>query len=225
MHPLDLPLPTDENIHSEVMPIMNVMNLQHLLQRKSFDDISEKNSDSKILFCTGIGVNSKPEIPIRFFTYLLPLVSAVHMFEESQGQFYIADQAAIRIGYDPEIVRHNAGMMLRAIREFVGTFFPHIAARIHVTYEKKSEDEPSFVKKQRQNLTEQLISDLLETQDPTILRFARKKSQTTTVRRSLRYMAEHTLFMRDPITTDEQLFLVENPDNFKFETLAMIGGP
>jgi hypothetical protein len=204
---------------------MDIANLEYLLQRKSFDSISEKNSDSKILFCTGIGVNSRPEIPIRFFAYLLPLVAAVHVFQEARGQFYIADQAAVRIGYDPEVVRYNAGMTVKAIREFVGTFYPHIAARIYIACEKKSENEFRFVREERQKLTEQLIADLLEVQDPKILRFARKRSQASAVHTSLQYIAEHALFMRDPVTTDERLFLVGNPDDFQFETLAMVGGP
>lgn len=195
-----------------------------MFQRKSLDILSTQKPEAKILFCTGLGVNALPEIPVRLFSYLLPLLAAVRTFQNSRGQFYIADQAALRIGYDPHVVQKNVKVLQKIIRAFINRFYPDITNRISITREKRS-DESEDVKEERQALIEQFIHDMLEEQQTSILRFARKRGQDTTLKTALQYMVEHALFMRDPVTHDPRLFLINNPDDFLFETIAMIGGP
>lgn len=195
-----------------------------MFQRKSLNILSTQKPEAKILFCSGLGVNAQPEIPMRVFSYLLPLLVAVQTFQNSRGQIYLADQAALRLGYDPHIVQKNVERLQRAIRAFITTFYPDITNRLSITCEKHH-DESQDVKEKRQALIEQFMQDVLEEQHASILRFARKRGQKTTMKTALQYMVEHALFMRDPVTHDPRLFLINNPDNFFFETFAMIGGP
>lgn len=197
--------------------------MMSMFQPQSYQQISAQKKDSTILFCTGLGINQSPQLPVRFFAYLLPLLVAVNTFPNSKGQFYIADQAAVRLGYDSKIVEHNTVTLQNVIPLFINYFYPHLNQRIFITTEISLEE--AEIKEKRQELIEQFIKEITETKHPAIHRFAHKKSTAGDIKPALQYMVEHTLFMRDPITPDSRLFLVKNPDNFSFETLMMIGGP
>lgn len=185
------------------------------------------NSDSakKILFSTGLGVNKSPGLALRFGAYLLPLVDAVRSTENSRGRFYIADQAAKRIGQPSELVESNVELMQMYFSSLMRTLFPELEGRIEMVRERS--EESLEVLQERNMLRDRLIALLLDSEDEKILTFARKRvnpDDPEGIKTPLGYMAEHSLFMRDPIVDDERLFLIDSPEA-GFERFAMIGGP
>lgn len=195
-----------------------------LLKPKSADALRKKEG-KKILFSTGLGVNKAPGLPVRFGAYLMPLIDAVRSQVASRGQFYIADQAALRIGQSPEMVERNVESTQQYVRTLVETCFPEISGRIDISREKR-EEAPEILERRKQ-LRSQLIKVLLESGDKPIIDFAKNRvapEDPNGILTPMGYMAEHGLFMRDQITDDKSLFLIENPD-FEFEIFAMIGGP
>ena len=86
--------------------------------------------------------------------------------------------------------------------------------KLQVDFERSNSESTT-----RSALTKQLTEILNEI--PKFRSFAEKKAENGNIIGPLSYMAEHALYMRDPITTDKSLFLVDTPSQ---QRVCMIGG-
>lgn len=198
--------------------------IQSMLRRKSIGHLKEVGPDrSNVLFATGLGINQEPKIPVRLASYLVPIITAVSEYPGTRGQFYLADKAAVRLGQEPEIVRANSQLMRAYINSFIELYQPGTRKVIDVSIER---DGLNSVDERRVELVNKMVDILLETRDRALFTFAEnRQKEGQDIRVPLSYMAEHTLFMRDAVTEDDDLFLVDSPADYPLDTLAMIGGP
>lgn len=193
-----------------------------------FTDQSEKKLTAtqqnkglqKLLFRTGLGVDSTPEVPLRLISYIGPLLTAVSRLNKDQkrsvGQIYIADQGMIRTGADAAVVEQNAAAMEVMIQNFINEFFPDIQNQAQVLREK-----PNLSTEQCRLLDEleSILSDYVTTNpESPFTKFIKRTGG------SVRYGAEHALYMGDPVTSDRELFLVSSPEDWDYRRLTMIGG-
>ncbi|MBD3338925.1 MAG: hypothetical protein GF353_07445 [Candidatus Lokiarchaeota archaeon] len=204
---------------------MNQISTENTLRRKSRNRLNNEPSDGEIVFSSGIGVNHEPEVPVRFLSYLLPIISAVQAQRRSIGQVYIADKGAVRIGQNPETVEQNTRLTENLTRAFIEEFFPELDEKIVTAREKDETKEAEEVVNSRRQLISRMIDIILKHKKPAIMRFAERRQNGGDIRTPLKYMVEHGLYMRDPVTDDQRLFLVENPPGFENSKIAMIGGP
>jgi len=202
---------------------MSILKVNDMIRPKSLNRINGLPLDSNLVFSSGIWISSSfREIPIRYLSYLLPIISCTQKYSNSIGQIYTADQAAIRMGVDKDVVSENVKLIRELTSGFIAEMFPELKDRIVVCEEKNKCDDG--VLKTREDLINQLVDILLQCGDGAILRFANNRSKWD-IRSSLRYMAEHSLYMRDNVTDDSRLFLINSPLGFDDSQVVMIWWP
>ena len=197
----------------------NTLPPEPFFPKKEMQNITDSDLEkSDILFSTGVGINQVEETPVRLATYLLPMIAFLQKHKNSLGQLYFADQAAIKLGQNSEIVKRNTDAIERFINAFLIEFFEDVKDDFVISHEKNDKNP------ERQNLLNELISILKQSGDTSILNFANKRiNGSKSIDTPLGYIAEHSLFMRDPITENDDLFLIDNPK--QIDLLVMIGGP
>lgn len=202
---------------------MKTLKIQDTLRPKSIGRLNNLPLDEKLVFSSGIGINPVlKEIPVRYLSYLLPIISCIQKYRNAIGQIYIADQAAIRFGIEDSIVVGNVKLIRELTIGFITEMFPDLIGQISVSKERNECDNGT--KKRREDLITQLVDILLQSNDTAILKFARNRANGD-IRAPLRYMAEHSLYMRDKLFDDNRLFLIDNPDGLEDARVVMIGGP
>lgn len=145
-------------------------------------------------------------------------MSASKEFESSVAQLYLADKAAERMGYDLSAIDTLRSLMRDVVSATAEEFFSLDESDYDFQLERSETD-------QRNIFIESLIDILEECADQFIRKFALNRRNGGSIREPFRYMAEHGLYMRDPIVEDASLFLVDDPIGFNYEQIAMIGGP
>lgn len=177
------------------------------------------NPKKRVLFSTGMSADVTPGVPVRILAYLMPLLSAMQSRENTRGQFYFADRAQMRLGEDPAIIEDNVQLVSEYIRQFIKAFYAKTEGDVLISREREDSAE-------RRQLVQELVDTLIQENNRAIITFAEKRiKEGQTIRNPLAYMAEHALFMREPVTDDENLFLIDNPPDFDLDALAMVGGP
>ncbi len=201
---------------------MKTLNVEDTLRPKSVGRLNNLPLDEKLVFSSGIGINPAPkEIPIRYLSYLLPLISCTQKYRNAIGQIYTADQAAIRLGIENSSVSENVRLIRNFTIGFVAEMFPDLVDKITISEEKSEFDND--IKELIEDTIKKLVDILMKSNDSAILKFAKNRANGD-IRMPLRYMAEHSLYMRDNLFDDDRLFLIDNPDGFKDSRVVMIGG-
>ncbi|MBT3817635.1 MAG: hypothetical protein HOE80_02325 [Candidatus Magasanikbacteria bacterium] len=149
--------------------------------------------DEKVTLSVGCGVKDSG-IPLRFLAYIIPALHLLkQLTQQTKLEVYLALEGVLRVnGMDEAKTRANANKMARLVIEYVKTFHPKVAGQVDVLFDRKIEFG-SKLDQQIDGLTTEL-SRLTSSVEP-IQKFVEARNGA----QSLRYMAEHTLYMRDPL--------------------------
>lgn len=101
--------------------------------------------------------------------------------------------------------------MRYVISQFVDNVKPDLSPRLYIDTEKS---DNSLITSKRAMFIEDLVASIIE--DPgseKIRSFANKRSGGC-INKSISYMVEHVLYMRDPVTKDPDLYLIDDPIGF-----------
>lgn len=171
--------------------------------------------DKQIVIAQGYGAHAK--IPIRFLSYAIPTLRlAAQLPKTARIELYIAAKGSARA--NQAYYEQNLDTMALLLRNYVNEYHIQLASQVNVLGDAEI---PSNA--------EALVNELMETaivvahEDSQLSDFIAKRSGE----RSLRYMVEHLLYMRDPIKTEtsvDELLIVPGM-SVEYEHLIMVGGP
>ncbi len=184
---------------------------------KQNDDFKNLRRNEKYVFSSGIWINPELGIPIRFLSYLLPVLEAKSEFNNSIWQIYFADKMAIKIWIETKIVEKNLWLYKELALGFIEEFYPENKWKI-IFNEEKIFSEKELIK--QEELVKEMIFILIESNDSQINNFAQKRWK-----KAFEYMAKHSLYMRDNVVKDKKLFLIDNPKWFEKSDVVMIWWP
>lgn len=172
--------------------------------------------DKKIVIAQGYGAHAK--MPVRFLAYAVPTLRlAAQMPQTAQVELYIAAKGSARA--NEAYYQSNMYAMAWMLQRYVDEYHSNVTKQVRILGDTGNITE----------CAEKLIDDLMETAigvantDTQLGDFIAKRGG----KRSLRYMVEHLLYMRDPIKTEiESIRLLMVPGmSVDFDHLIMIGGP
>ena len=172
--------------------------------------------EKRIVIAQGYGAHAK--IPIRFLSYAVPTLRlAAQMPQTAQVELYIAAKGSARA--NEAYYQSNMYTMAWLLQRYVDVHHPNIAKQVRILGDTGNITE----------CAEKLIDNLMETaigvadSDAQLGDFIAKRGG----KRSLRYMVEHLLYMRDPVKTEiECIRLLMVPGMaVDFDHLIMVGGP
>ena len=176
-----------------------------------WDDIALIENRKTTLISTGMGVDSTRGVPRRLLSYLTSVIAILEMKSEVAWQIYIADKWAQRLWSDSSVIERNTDQMRYVISQFVDNVKPDLSPRLYIDTEKS---DNSLITSKRAMFIEDLVASIIE--DPgseKIRSFANKRSGGC-INKSISYMVEHVLYMRDPVTKDPDLYLIDDPIGF-----------
>ena len=172
--------------------------------------------DQRIVIAQGYGAHAK--IPVRFLSYAVPTLRlAAQMPNTAQVELYIAAKGSARA--NEAYYQSNMYAMAWLLQRYVEVCHQNIAKQVRILGDTGTVSD----------CAEKLVDDLMETAmsvantDTQLGDFVIKRGGE----RSLRYMVEHLLYMRDPVITEiESLRLLMVPGMaVDFDHLIMVGGP
>lgn len=204
--------------------MQNIPQIGGTLRPNSSRKLFRLPTDTTALIATWMWVNSTFGVPVRMLSYLLPIIYATQRLKSTGAQIYIADGAAIRLGQSSSIVDENVEIMKSSIEAFIKEFFPDISPRVTLQEETSFVSDISAIEARRK-LVENMVNILLKKADTAIMRFADNRKNGWSIRVPLQYMAEHTLYMRDPVVDDPAMFIIQKPLWFEESPMIMIGWP
>lgn len=185
---------------------------------KQNDDYKKLNQDWKYVFSSWVWINPEAWVPIRYLSYLLPVIEATKGFSSSVWQIYFADKVWIDLWIPSEIITQNLKEYKDLANWFVEEFYPDISKKIILTDEKNFQVDPKLA---NQNiLVKEMIKKIIEQNDSQINNFVERRWD-----KALEYMVKHSLYMRDSVTEDKGLFLIDNPKWFENSDVVMIWWP
>jgi hypothetical protein len=183
--------------------------------------------NEKIVISQGFGVGYKKGLPLRFLSYMIPVLHLLKQLPQSAtAEIYFAFRGGMRANGEEvpsemallylwsRLVGRTSGLMLH----YIDRFHPALANRVTVIDDFLGDVYPTDVITQ---LTESVQA--LYNEDTALRNFVDKRGGTE----ALRYMVEHSLYMRDPLLplkgrTDWMLVPKMRLD---IDHLVMVGGP
>lgn len=173
------------------------------------------------IFRIGMGIDEGGIPPMRTLVYLMSIFAIKNepAFREQRFQLYFPDLACMRLGAKQENVAAFCQQVTRWINYMEETIAHDGSPKLEILYEKDPTDERrQFVQSKCR-----LLQDFIE-QNPSaaVSTFLVQKGRKSGLETSITYAVEHALFMGDPVSDDQNLFLIEHPvDNSE---IIMIGG-
>jgi hypothetical protein len=176
--------------------------------------------DQRIVVSQGFGV-SEGAIPLRFLAYIVPVLHLLKQLPRTAiAEFYFAVEGVKRAnpGYCPKAIAYSAKQGAHFLQRYVKLCHPDVANQIRVLRDRATDESDARL---TVYLAEQ-TAGLYDT-DSALRNFVDKRGGFP----ALRYMAEHALYMRDPLNlngagNDGQLVQGVSTD---MDTLIMVGGP
>lgn len=184
---------------------------------KQNNDFKKLKKQEKYVFSSWIWINPELGVPVRYLSYLLPIIESLNQYKNSVWQIYFADKTAIDLGIKSEIVTENLKQYKELASWFVEEFYPKDKWKKILTDEKVIDKEKIIT---QENLIKEMIKIIVSENDSQINNFAEKRWK-----KALEYMVKHSLYMRDNVSKDEDLFLIDNPEWFENEKVVMIWWP
>ena len=148
-------------------------------------------------------------VPSRTLSYPLLGLELLRRYPQMTLEMYVASQFSWLNNIDPTTASANSRILEKAISQFVQATWPDVANRVSFI-------PTSPLTPERLQLIDQLVPILAK--DPQLNEFASNRNGFD----SLRYLAAHTLYMRDPLPVDPNLYLTPPPTDNR--SVTMIGG-
>jgi hypothetical protein len=177
--------------------------------------------NEKVIVSVGCGVKDS-SVPLRFLAYIIPAIHLLkQLSDKTRLEIYIALEGVLRVnGMDEAKTRANANKMARLVHSYVQTYHPTVAEQVDVLFDRPIQSESKLAQ-----LIDGLTTELsrLTSSEESIKKFVEARNGT----KSLRYMAEHVLYMRDPLSClipleDSLLVPMASTD---MQHVIMVGGP
>jgi hypothetical protein len=183
--------------------------------------IREIRLEEKTVLAMGFGVTDQG-VPLRFLSYIVPVLHLLRqMGTNTIAEFYFALEGVLRVnGLAEKTTRNNSAIMAGLIRSYVSTFYPDLVGRIVILFDRRVEAGSTL---ERRIAKIAKIIQQLTTSDESLARFAKTRGGDT----AFGYMAEHLLYMRDPLAAllpPEEHLLVPGMIS-DMDHVIMIGGP
>lgn len=155
----------------------------------------------------GFGVDNA--VPVRVASYPLLALEMLRVYPQMTLEMYVATQFSWLNRVEPTTASANSRKLQAAINQFVQQAYPDVAGRI--TFLPTKPLTPERIQFLNQFAT-------LLAKDPQLNEFASNRNGAD----SLRYLAAHSLYMRDPLPVNPNLYIVAPPPEAR--AVVMVGG-
>lgn len=176
--------------------------------------------ETPITLCQGYGVVATT--PLRVLAYAVPVLRlAKQLPSHTVIQFYWATEGVLRANHvsDPAMIVQSSVQSRELLAAYVRQFHPDMRTQVMIL-----DDVPLNDEAERAITALMPDAEAIMAETPAIASFVRNRGGTS----ALRYMVEHSLYMRDPLTVDgKPLPLIVDGMNYPPDggQLIMIGGP
>lgn len=175
--------------------------------------------EQKVIISQGYGMTDKG-VPLRALAYLVPVLRLLELLQESvTAEVYFAKSGILRAnGSDSAPIDLNFELLENLMRMYISRVHPSLGGRVRIICD--ASPEPSV-----DSLINELAesnADLASDEEP-IRRFLEKRGGQN----ALRYMVEHSIYMRDPIDfgLDPRTVKLVPDMLMDMDYVIMVGGP
>lgn len=168
-----------------------------------FQEVQKANN----IYCMGLGVGSM-RVPVRVMGYPI-LAYELLQNQDRKLEMYMADEFNALLTGESSDTEPTKSIIQTSIIAFVENFRPELQDRVRfVPTTGLSDERNGWI----DTFTEVIQSD----------RQVQEFADRYNGRESIRYLAAHSLYMRDPLNIPPSAYLVEKPEEIG---VTMIGGP
>jgi len=174
---------------------------------------------ARTVMAIGFGVNDQP-LPLRSLAYAVPVLRLLaEMPLATTLEIYFATQGVLRAnaGANVDRINTNSALLKRALSAYIRERYPDLQDRIRLL-----DDAPvapdSELERFLRGLTDTLIKQ--SARDSEVRDFAERRGGAP----AYRYMAEHAVYMRDPIQPKPVQFLMVPEMQPDMDCVVMVGG-